>query len=634
MSRLVDFSGLLCCVVLFSTCTAFWNKDEKEEPLNNTNNSICVEGERTCLDNTIGECINNAWQVVTICGENGLPPVCNNNEGSPACADCMSLGTTCRDNNVYQCDASGEVGQMVEECSSDHNEICVEGSGAAQCDAPCIREAINKSHRGCEHWLVSTPSPKLEEAFHGDFSLLIDNANTLPVQVAIEGPGISLVEEVPPRTTRHLMLPHNLDLLLAGAQNQEGPFLSGIYRAASGSGAIHVESTLPVAIYQFSPLSLEQGDATTTLHEASLVLPVSLYGQRYFALSLPTTAYVEGTQKVIFPGFATVVAIEDDTTVAINTRAHIAQGLDVSPLQPGDNASFLLNRGDVLQLISSQNVDPSNCPGDTFQSGGATQLLICDASDSYDLTGTEILSNNPVALYSGHAYACSPVDSLPGSHMEEMLMPNEAWGYRFIVSSTMLVAPESHIPSRVKVLAGEDDTTLTFLPEIMAPVTLQKGESIELDTAGFPHFSIDASNPILVTRFLVPPSSFSPGSDMGGAAMGQIPPLFHYRTSYRFTSPESMTHNYLLLIAPQQYPESVEIFLDGVLVPRSLFAVVEGQDYGIAHIELLDSQEGGTHEITTTGDMIHLGVELYGHAQGTSYHHLAGFFLNQETPPI
>ncbi|MBU1240542.1 hypothetical protein KJ865_12600, partial [Myxococcota bacterium] len=307
MKRFFPLAALLLTVGLFGvlSCSPDGGNNNNFNSGNNTNNannSVCTEGQEVCFNNIIQLCQNNAWINETVCGMGSEPPICDNNNGSPICANCVAGGTTCgEDNNVHVCDAGGNVGLVSIECDSSAGEQCVEANGVANCDSPCIRAASTKSYRGCDYWLVSMANPGLgattdwlgadipQYDFDEDFGVVVDNSqNEGAALITIMNGTQSLKNEsIPAGETRVFLLPYNLGLRQAeaGQLGTHADIKSGIYRAANAAGGFHLTSSLPVTVYQFNPYNYEKGSAYSYSNDASLILPTAVLSTNYLVMA-------------------------------------------------------------------------------------------------------------------------------------------------------------------------------------------------------------------------------------------------------------------------------------------------------------------------------------------------------------
>ncbi|MBU1240390.1 IgGFc-binding protein, partial [Myxococcota bacterium] len=346
---------LLCAGTLLScspdNSSSQFNNTNNTNNINNTNNQVCLDGIMQCVNNVIQKCVDAQWTNDTICGMGDEPPICDYNFGSPRCAYCQSGGTTCGDNNsIYSCDSTGNVGALVSACDSAAGEDCVEVNGTAACDSPCLRASATKSYRGCDYWAVTSANSLLSSVFDNNFALVVDNSNDAEVTVNMDGPAIAMTEVIEPHTLRVFQVPFTTEIKYASAGDT---LQSGIYRKSGGSGAIHITTSLPITLYQFSPYDFTIGGTFSYTNDASLSLPTAVLSTNYLLMSRPTWARhsssgIGPNDDTLSPGFSVIVGTEDNTTVNVSSSAHVAAGPEVSALSPGTSGQYQLNKGDVL----------------------------------------------------------------------------------------------------------------------------------------------------------------------------------------------------------------------------------------------------------------------------------------------
>ncbi|MBU1536640.1 IgGFc-binding protein, partial [Myxococcota bacterium] len=394
--------------------------------------------------------------------------------------------------------------------------------------------------------------------------------------------------------------------------------------------------TLPVTVYQFTPYDYELGGTYSYTNDASLVIPTAVLSSNYIIMSRPTLVTevdeLFSTSDYASPGFVVVVATADNTQVEVKSSAYTAAGDGVSALSPGGIMTYQLNKGDVLQLLSDQSITVSNCPGITT-GPDSNYTSYCDPGKNYDLTGTEVTANNPVAVWAGHACDFIPFNSYACDHLEEMMFPLETWGKEFHVGLTQKVEAGSDETNIIRVLSGNDNVSITFTPSVENAVTLNRGQFIEFLAPADQHFSIVADGAIMVGKFMVGQNYWTDSYDaMGDPAFGLVVPAAQYRSEYTFTTPVSMSRNFVNVTAIIQTDSSESITLDAQVIPWSTFEPIGTNGYGVARVEVTNTGTGGAHKISASSPSITFGIEVYGHAAYTSYFYPGGLDLQFINP--
>ncbi len=602
---------------------------------NNLNNSNCVQGSMRCHGSLVQVCRDRAWNNEITCGigEFADLPTCNPDTFS--CVQCLPNGTTCGpDNHVHVCTAGGERGLVQDECNSAQGEQCVEINGIAACDSPCLRAAANNSYRGCEYYSVGMSNSYLDSAFHNNFAIAVDNNNDAAVRVTIQGGSVDVDEMIPARTLHVFRLRY----VEAVRNPKSGSTLqSGIFRTNQGQGAFHVLTSLPVTVYQFNPYDFAIGNTNSYTNDASLLLPVTVLSRNYLVMSRPTwlqeaAGTPGGPNK---PGTVTIVATTDNTSVLVQTRAHVAGGIDVNAMTPGGQGNYLLNRGDILQLVTQNNLSYGNCPsGPGSEKTSIGGFNFCNPGHAYDLTGTMVTSTEPVAVWGGHDCTFIPYNTKACDHIEEMIFPLETWGKRFLVGLTRQVEPGSTESNIIRILASENNANITFNPpSVHGNIVLNMGEHYEFMPAPNSHFEILSNVPILVGKFTVGQNYWTNSqSTMGDPAFGLVVPVEQYRSEYNFTAPPSMTANFVNVITRIPTDSSEYILLNDVALTASDYIPIGTTGYGVAQMDITHSGSGGSHRIVAPSASTRFGIEVYGFARFTSYLYPGGLDLQYINP--
>ncbi len=630
------FSLWIFLLALASGCECSRNKNTNNNNNNNNNinNTECTEGAKKCDVNNLWLCENGRWRVLEECGIGELVgPICD-----PAlldCVWCISNGTTCQpDGHVYECTAEGRVGDKIEDCDLAHEEDCIEWTpGEAVCGTPCNKARLSRSYMGCEYMAVTTANVSLRPPFAENFGVALDNPGDRDAEVTFEGDFGQRLDVVPAHGMKVFLLPFHEGLRTGSSPDVGLTLQSGLYAQA----AVRIATTQPVTVYQFNPydylLDVSGIDYYSYTNDASLLLPVYALGHHYTALSRATVLYDTVNPPISrkhSPGFVTIVATQDDTTVTIESTAHVAGGDGVEPFAPGDQRAFRLNRRDVLQLVSAQDLTAAECPtGEGAETFTDQRYVYCNPGSEWDLTGTRIVADKAVAVFSGHNCAFVPFSKWACDHLEEALFPQETWGKHFVVGFTQQVESGSAETNLVRVVAAEDDTHVTFTPaSISAPRTLAAGEWMEVMPSPQQHFILESTKPVQVAKFMVGQNQWTTQQDaLGDPAMGLVVPSEQFRSEYRFTAPPSFTRSMVNVVVPWPLSPGDTLTLDGATLDPSVFSPLGATGYALAQLPLDNGVPLGSHHIVSSRPSLRFGIEVYGFANYTSYLYPGGLDL-------
>ena len=500
------------------------------------------------------------------------------------------------------------------------------GTGAKPGGVPqtCAAALEAQSYIGCEYWPTPTANSQLDKQFK--FAVVAANPTGTDAVVTVDRKGVQ-VAQVP---------------VQAGALEViELPWVTELQTGSvlAAGAAYRLTSSVPITLYQFNPLEfrLPQGtcDESQPLgcfsytNDASLLLPKSALRGEHYVVSYPALHFGTegpfGTDWTNLPGLMSVTATEDGTTVTVHTSAHIAAGPGVAALGTGGMVTYQMNAGDVLQLTTAA------LPDQAIAAPGKTCTVVtdvfeteyyCPAPNEWDLTGSHVEADKPVAVLGGHECTFVPFDKRACDHLEESIFPVEALGQDLIVTSAQDVRSITSAPGTpafqfVRVLSAVDDNEITFDPPSVHPtVVLDAGKWIEIGPT-VEDFRVLADNKILVAQYVLG-QEYAGNADAGDPAMSVAIPTEQYRLAYTFLAPTTYTHNFVNIVAPT----GTAITLDGATVPATEFRPIGGSGFGVARHKI----DGGVHDMK--GDQ-NFGIVVYGYASYTSYMYPGG--LNLET---
>jgi len=574
---------------------------------NNTNNTgPCTIGAARCNGLSIETCQGGTWVLSTTCMSPN--PYCTELAIGPGCTPCQADLNICQNGNVYSCTPEGQIGTMTQECTGDTE--CIGGT----CTSPCIVAATQKSYIGCDYWPTPTAN-SVDVAFDANFGVVVHNANSKIAHVIIALGGTTVVErDVQPGTLETFTL--NLDTGLkmsAGDQSLKVP-----------NAAYHLTSTMPVTVYQFNPLDYELGAGVNSYsNDASLVLPTPTLSTNYIVMARQTFGVDQMFGFTFIPGFAAIVGTVDNTNVTVTLTSHTSGGTGINAGTPGTVQQYTLNQGEVLQILSAL---PTSCTG--AQSSDA-QGSYCDQGVAYDLTGTLVESDQPVAVYSGHVCSFVPYNTWACDHLEEMMLPLETWGKDFVVGRT---EPQADVgfpdePNLVRIVSGANSNVIRFTPAhptLGAQTSLNKGQWVEFEALVDYHVNADFA--IMVGQFLVGQNYYSDNFDYhGDPAYSLMVPTEQFRDSYTFLAPSTITYNFVN-VTKRVNEGGPTVFLDDQPIPDTSFSQPIGSTgYGVARIPIT-----GTHHTITSTEPF--GIVVYGFASYTSYSYPGGLDLNYINP--
>ncbi len=354
-----------------------------------------------------------------------------------------------------------------------------------------------------------------------------------------------------------------------------------------GERAFFLESTVPVTAHQFNPAN----NVGVFSNDASMLVPIHSLGTRYRAACWPFETSQQTTSGLA--DYITVVAAEDDTKVEIVPRANVLPGVGVPGPPAGVPLTMNLDEAEVLQIQSS---------------GGNTLN---------DLTGSLIEANKPVAVFSGNECAMVPSNVWACDHIEEQLLPVDAWGKSYFVVKFEPRGSEADI---FRIIADEDGTEVSTDPELPGfPVTLEGGEFIQFESDGV--FEVEASDPVAVIQYMSGSQytgDFNGG--IGDPAMLVAVPQVQFVDEFIFLTPEGYLEDWITVVAHTDG----DVTLDDDKISSSAWTDFPSGDMRWARVAV----EPGVHHLKADRPM---GLTAYGYDDDVSYAYPGGAQLTPLT---
>lgn len=239
--------------------------------------------------------------------------------------------------------------------------------------------------------------------------------------------------------------------------------------------------------------------------------------------------------------------------------------------------------------------------GDTYELGSTIV--------GSDLTGTQIQSNNPIAVFGNNSSANVPTSVYGSSNQTlEELWPTNDWGTNFV---TIPLATRTG-GDTFRFLASVNGTSVTV--NGVAVATLNQGQFSQQNIGG-PDW-ITANNPIYVAQY-----SNSRDYDYNNISdpfMITVPPTTAFGTTYLTSVLDpsfGFTPNYENIFVPTSAVGAVS--LDGAAIPAGSFSPILGSGYSGAAV----SVSAAEHVLTGP---VPFGDLIYGFALADGYGYSAG----------
>ena len=243
-----------------------------------------------------------------------------------------------------------------------------------------------------------------------------------------------------------------------------------------------------------------------------------------------------------------------------------------------------------------------------------------------DLTGSKVVSNKPIAFFSGHQCADVPVGVEACDHLVEQLPPTVTWGRRFFVASSLgKTAGEQYklITSTAKTVIvcycypSGGNVSETFTASLNGA-----GRSHEFHIAQNMFCSIQASSAVLLVQFAIG-GSREPLSHYGDPFMMMIPPVEQYSNNYTFVT-QSGFQNAITVTVASEFFNSEDIVLNGDSLSSANWTEIYCSTRNVCGYGTRIYLSVGRNFLYHRHPMARLGTFVYGFAYRVGYGYPAG----------
>jgi hypothetical protein len=509
------------------------------------------------------------------------------------CVACAPGTGKCDGSTATRCSPDGST-LIEEDCDATLGLTCDPSNFS--CVGPCAPGLLGSSYIGCEYW----PTTVANEVWSNfDFAVAVANPEgNMPATITVTRGGATVKTAV--------VQPGSLEIVtLPWVPELKGPDFDSFTQVAPegptrfvGAGAYRLRSTAPVTVYQFNALEytltsdnpnyascpgLQSVGCNSYSNDASLLLPTNALTGNYRAATYPAW------DQASLPAYVAITATRDNTSVTFTSSTNTQAGGPLGALGPGQQGSFMMNAGDVIEIMSNPT--------------GA------------DVSGSLVAADKPVQVIAGVPCRFIPDGTPACDHIEESMLPLETLGAEYVISAP--TTPGGNRSYEVRLHGLNDPSTVTIDPPGPqgATVSLAPGQAVSLGVlAGDLHLTGTAR--FAVSQYMI--GGMSAGA--GDPSQSNGVPVAQYRSNYTFLAPNDYDSNFVNITAPK----GVAVTLDGAPVDPGMFAAVGGSSWTVARVPLSKTQ---AHKVNATNGQV--GIIVYGYGQYTSYMYPGGLNLSK-----
>ena len=412
----------------------------------------------------------------------------------------------------------------------------------------------------------------------GNVSILLTTTETQPVQYSIEAPGVGYYYNGTVSVDDEVILNLPKSVEVETIYDQE----KGIYLTTSSDSVTVIGKN-------------QRSFTTETFFAFPVIQLDDVYV--YYGVSVRRTVAHSATVH------STILIVGTDSNtmmkLTVTQYVNISVGNTVAYLTPGREYSFVINR---LQTIYIESLE--------------------------DLSGTKIVTDKPVSVFSGHQCGNVPWNVTACSYLVEQIPPTTLWGEIFYTAP--LANKRSYT---IKVLATYNFTNVSvYCNNLTELYTLNEGEFIDKILQIYDYCAIYSSKKVLVAQL-------SHGGDednsYGDPMMTLVPAANQYLNNFDFSTirnpSDSGYDHYVNIIVKEQYYQPNMIYLIAGGVSRSL-ATQQWVPIVVTNIiEAYATQVSipeGVVQVFHTNPAAEMMAIVYGFARHDGYGHIGGIFLS------
>ncbi|HET6512308.1 MAG TPA: IgGFc-binding protein, partial [Candidatus Kapabacteria bacterium] len=309
---------------------------------------------------------------------------------------------------------------------------------------------------------------------------------------------------------------------------------------------IKIEAEDDITVYGFSHEGLSS--------DGWLILPKEALGQHYLVASQRNSMnYPQSWQDAFKPRSTMVImAVEDGTRIDFRLTATSQSG----NLMKDTLYTILLNKGELFPIMARDTgvqqritYPLHNLDCDPILDGAGNPIY--GQQDMYtssvlgadpDLTGSEVISDKPIVVVSGHERASTPDSNefnpervlrdcmlgISRDHLTEQMPPVELWGNEFFVMASRQDRGRTREASdMVRIISATDNNVIEV--NGVAIATLNARQYYQFSSGALSH--VKTSQPALVVKYMKSMTARA-NHHMGDPDMTIVPPVSNMSTAY------------------------------------------------------------------------------------------------------
>ena len=409
-------------------------------------------------------------------------------------------------------------------------------------------------------------------------SILLTTTEVYPVTYFIEAPGVGYYHRGIISAGNEVMLNLSSSIAVSSHNDQD----KGIYLTTSSDN---------IAVIGQNILR-DTGDSF-------FVLPIIKLDDDYvyYGISVPRAS----VHSEAISGSILIVGTENNTVMKLTTTQSVtvSTGNTVMTIIPGIQYSLVINR---LQTIFVGSRD--------------------------DLTGTKVVTDKPVSVFSGHACSNVPWNITACSYLIEQIPPTALWGKTYYTAP--LAGKRSYT---VKILAAHDSTAVdVYCNNSMKSFIINEGQYFNVSLQSKEYCAIYSTKQILMVQFS---HGGSEDNTYGDPMMTLVPATNQYLNKFDLVTIRNTSgyDHYVNIIVTARYYQPNMIFLiaggDNISLATQQWIPIQVNSITEAYVAQLSIPEGIAHIVHTNASAKMMTI-VYGFKMHDGYGHVGGYLNHTE----
>ena len=399
-------------------------------------------------------------------------------------------------------------------------------------------------------------------------------------------------------------------------QNNDGGSIS-LYLTNTGSTDLSYTIEAPGVGYHTNGTISGRGSTIISLSSSLITGSYNNQNNGIYLKTNSTSVVVIG-QNDVYQSSDTFLALP---TVKVCCTHYIFYGISVSSVEY-DNVVLIVGTEDntMMNLTVTQYVRLRINDADSSLRHGSQYSFIVNRlqtvyiGSSSDLTGTRIITDKPVSVFSGHQ--CGYVLSSNYSdcdHLIEQIPPTTYWG------KTYYIAPlHSRSAYTIRVLAANNSTEVFMdCNNVRNSYTINAGNSFTVTHQYY--CAIHSNKEILVAQYSI-----------GNPMMMLVPATMHYDNEINLSTISSGYSNYInIIVLKEYYQPSMMYWITGGVkwsLQSQYWNTITFNQVTEAYYTQLSVSNGPVTIIHTTTNAL-MSAVVYGYGYGSGYGHSGGFSI-------